>query len=457
MAVYYKYTCCKHIIWFSKEFIMKKRTVFAAIIGLVLVIGFFIGCPAGNEPNDNNTKIPSNDDPNNTTSKLAKIDIANATNLFLAPASNSRSVSRAASDTNKLFKITNEGRIQEVSYIDENGNTMTTIQMPSAVYNATNDYVVIVFGYDEGYLTRKSDGAVFSLKNVGIPRHSSNHFENTAVIQCDKNGNIYFLKENGIGVSGSMLETVIKINVSNPDNLIKMDYLPSNESVEFFDITKEGHIAYTYRNKESISGSRDGTRIKKSNGSLYNIPTGATFWVGLDDKIRYVNNNNIVRVDIDSNFNISESTTPSSFILFDYGSSLLRFSDRILMVRILNGKGIYEIDNPSNTPREITISQIDTIKYVAYSNTYYYLSGNNSSNQPVLLKINPYDDSVISLLAPNQYDIYKMTVDSNDVVSFNALRMSDGKKVIGQVSSPDNVILLDEEMNSEMIVLERIK
>ena len=63
-----------------------------------------------------------------TSSKLAIIDIANATNLFIAPGSNSRSARN--NETNKVLKITDDGFIQEVSYYDDDGNEITDINVP---------------------------------------------------------------------------------------------------------------------------------------------------------------------------------------------------------------------------------------------------------------------------------------------------------------------------------------
>jgi hypothetical protein len=407
------------------------------IIGFVLLITLaFMGC-----------STPHNDG-NGGDTKLAKIDISNATNLFIAPASNSRSAGRVLSDTTqKMFKITEDGYIQEVSYFDENGNTITDIQTPSDIYNVNNEYVVVCFVDDDGYLIKKSDGAVFSLKNIGIP-DSFFQLKYLDTVQYTLNS-IYYSTH----ILGNPDDEVInKIDIFNLNHLTATTIKEPSGKIAQFLVNPNGHMVYRVVNSPI-------TRIRKSNSGFMNLPNNIdNFWLNSNGAITYFeytdqNQYNVVSIDFDSNFEPIRSTTAIDFYTGGLIEYLLRFDDRIIAIT----DKIFEVENSSNTPREITITEIKTINNAIYSDDCYYLSGNNYSNQPVLLKINPKNDSVITLLAPNQYDIYKMTVDSNNVVSFNALRMSDGKKIIGRISSPDNVFLLDEEMDSEIVVLERIR
>jgi hypothetical protein len=50
-----------------------------------------------------------------------------------------------------------------------------------------------------------------------------------------------------------------------------------------------------------------------------------------------------------------------------------------------------------------------------------------------------------------------MTVNGNNTVTFNALRMSDGAIVIGEISASGQVRILDSTLNTEVVVLERIR
>jgi hypothetical protein len=66
-------------------------------------------------------------------------------------------------------------------------------------------------------------------------------------------------------------------------------------------------------------------------------------------------------------------------------------------------------------------------------------------------------DAVTTLLSPNLYDIYSMAAGADGSVTFNALRMADGAKVIGAISPPGTVKVLDTALNAEVTVLERIR
>jgi hypothetical protein len=413
---------------------MKKQTTFIGIIGYVLLIALaFIGCPT---PNDNNS--------GDENVELAKIDITNATNLFIAPASNNKSIVKAENNTTtKLLKITSEGYIQEVSYIDKNGNKITSIQTPSAIYNVNNDYVIFVFD-NKGYLTRKSDGAVFALPPDSIPYYKPQeaNFKNAKKIQTDNDDNIYYqaMIDRSTGDVG-----VVKLNIVNPNAIIKTDYLPFGDTTNSFAISPDGHIVYkTYPT----------SRIKKSNGGLYNLPIDPIcFYIGLDGKIKgMTSQTTITTYNIDSGYNVSTNDNNLPFYTGGgNGAYLLYFENKILVVGSSNAQEI-----ESDSPHEIVLP-IKNTKKVAQSNSYYYISGNDSNNQPVLLKITPLTDNIQYIFAPNLYDIYDFTVSDNDVITFTALRMSDGAKVIGNVSAIGETVILSTTLGAESIVLERIK
>ena len=117
-----------------------------------------------------------------------------------------------------------------------------------------------------------------------------------------------------------------------------------------------------------------------------------------------------------------------------------------------------EIENPSDSPRDISLDYpILDVKMAENSDNYYYLSGKNQSSQPYFVKVNPRNDTVTELVPAGAYDIYSLTVSSNDEVLFNALRMSDGAKVVGKISSTGNISILDDGLGIQTTVLERIQ
>jgi len=431
---------------------MKKRNIIFGLVGLFLGI-FIVISSCDNGGNDGNNGDNENNNDNQGFLALARMDIEDANTVFIAP---SPETSKDA-----LYKITDSGNIKEIAYFDETNKKITLNNSPSAIYNANKNYVIICFGGkdtpSDGYLIRKNDGAVFSLENVGLPSPYFQlfNYKNTQVVQNDAQGNIYYLAENR---NGNVYRVVLlKIDISNPNSLIKTDYaeILGGSNWRGFDITSSGHAVY-------FDGNSNVKRIRLSNGGLYNLPNHLFHWIGLDDKIKYYNSSDEIMtvLTIDNNFNV----IPTEYMVgknMDYGFAnsygyIVKLVNRVLIVSALSSK-ICEIENAVNTMREISIPQITTINLVDYTKNNYYLSGYNDQNQPVLLKINSSDDVATTLLPVNQYDIYAMSVDANDILIFNALRMNDGARIIGEISASNQLSILDSTLNTKVTVLERIR
>ncbi|MEJ2293345.1 MAG: hypothetical protein P8Y23_01075 [Candidatus Lokiarchaeota archaeon] len=329
--------------------------------------------------------------------------------------------------------------------------------------------MIVCFGLDEinindGYLVRKSDGAVFSLASAGFPLPQLNYFKNGKKVYTDSNSNIYYLARAPTG-AGPLYTDLVKINTENMDSLTKTTYSPSEEHVETFIVDNNGNALYW---GELKSGTTDVFRIRLSNGGLYNLPQNTrNFWLGLNGTMYFLNSFKfsplIQQVNIDTSYNVSLSDYGSGYAFWDVhaiNNYLLTLDDRIIIVDRNNQK-MFEVYNPTNSPREIILggSPLSTIKQAVASDDFYYLAGNDASSKLILIKLNATDDSYTSLYPAGTYDIYTMSVSPSDKLLFNALRMSDGAKVIGEIdasTSPANLTILDEMTNTEMIVLERI-
>lgn len=389
------------------------------------------------------------------------MNISDAEYLFIAPGSAKR-----------LYMVTDNNSIVQVSYQDTNGNPMTMAQEPIAIYNVDANYVIICYGLDaanivEGYLVRKSDGAVFSLANAGYPLRQPNLFKNDKTVYNDSNSNIYYLaKAQELGPSGALNTELVKLNTQNVSSITKVTFSPGDEHVEGFIVDNDGNAPYYGRQKTEMSGTRSIYRIMKANGGLYNLPSGTTnFWVGLDGVGYFLNSSGkIQKMSINSSYSVElKAYGTGAYSPFTFSNSqcyYLALKDRILIVDTSQGK-IFEVYNPSDLPREINLagSPISTIKQAIASEEYYYLSGTDSGSNPVLIQVNATDDSWSSLYTAGTYDIYTMSVSNADMLLFNALRMSDGIKVIGNINathSPAVLSILDEVSNKQMTVLERI-
>ena len=376
-----------------------------AVIGIALAAGlFFTAC----QIDDNKQQQPK--------PKLGFIDIVGATQLFVSNGTGGRSVNgRSAEDGRGFFKITEDGYVEEVQYFDEEGNEITDYELPHSIYNVNDSYVIVCFwtwtnttgsaNGERGYLVRKTDGAVFSLDNVGTPA-------STFPPQSDSMRNIYFGAAT-YSHEGTLLEvdTIFKIDTSNPDRLTKVDWIKDEGRIYNFIVNPAGHIFYN---------ALPNVRIKKSNGGLINMPTSTScFWIGLDgNNIKYEADSSIYTVSIDSDFQETITSIDIPFSIIGWGTPI-RFDDRVIIIEIIYNPGrisISEVENPADTPRQYTIGGI-SVTHSANSNDYFYFSGNNSSSQPVLLRLDPKTEIVTTLLQPNQYDISWLTVD-NDKCSY---------------------------------------
>jgi hypothetical protein len=442
---------------------MKKQISLVLLISLLL---FSVGCNNGTTDGNGDGNGNGNGD-GNGQKILSSISIANAKNLFIAPMS-SASLSlayRAAGDTtvNKLFKITDNGYVQEIeyNYEDENGNPITSNEVltPKSIFVLNTDYLIVSF-FGSNYLVNSSTGACYAYTN-DLPYPDQNEkFYNGEYIASDNNGNIYFINSNG--GPGS----VKKLSVSDPNNISIVTASVSSDTVRLFGVDKDGNIAYEGKD----SGNNGVLRYRNNTGSLQVLPGSTnlsftTFWTGLNGKLYYYNLSN-------TGTYIKEIASP--FSISDYGNNgwvgvgfnpsigiagLLTIKNKNLIIGY-NQSGAVELYNETqNNATAIPYSgfNLASSKFGIASDDYYYLAGTSTgSPTAVLLRIDPSDNTYTTLIN-GQYDIYKMSVGNDEVITFNAIRMADGAIVIGQISSSGVIEILDQTLNVELTVLERIK
>jgi len=389
---------------------------------------------------------------------IVRLDIVGAAGLVIAPSGTASAAVARAEGENRLFKVTEDGYLLEVTYTDESGDSSVLTMSPSDVYNVDSTYVVVIFNQLTGYLVQKTDGAVFSLDEIGIPQRTMWGYINQQVVQTDASGNLYY-NSDGPAADASTGK-IYRIDVTNPAELTAALYSPDSDEVASFQIDRDGNMIY-YANW--VAGSAD-YRIKKSNGGLYPIPPVEVFWVGPAGIIYYSvwendTDTKVVQASVDSAFDVSETqygnTVNGRIASQDAFCYKLDLEDRVIIVD-KDSNVLTEVHNPTDSVRFISGIDMATIEYAVSSPGYYYLSGTNASSLPVLLKVDPTDDTVTELLPAGAYDIYSMYVDSSDKVTFNALRMADGKKVFGQIDAAGTLTITDDQLDVEAVVLERI-
>ena len=234
---------------------MKSRKVFAGMLAMVFGMAV-VGCDLGTTNNDGKK-----------TGILTKMDIAGATNLFIA----STTLARSAGDTsaNKLFKITEEGYVQEVTYTyeDDEGNpvTSTETQSPSFILVLNSDFLVISFGhYFDNYLVNTSTGACYVYPNDLPDLYQNKSYYEGEYFGEDNSGNIYFIN---YSVNGS-IPAIKQLSVADANKITITTVSVQNDTVRNFGVDQDGNIAYSGRD----GGDNEVLRYKKSSGGLEVLP-----------------------------------------------------------------------------------------------------------------------------------------------------------------------------------------
>jgi hypothetical protein len=424
---------------------------------------FFILCVCMTFSSCSNVAEDKNDVRSNA-SVLKFLDIQNAKNLYIGTSNSGTRSAGDAATTQKLFKITEDGYVEEVKYLDENKKEITISQQPNVIQNVNDEYVFVGF-WGSSYLVRKTDGAVFDMTKAGNPNEIYNDFKNSQRIKTDGKNNMYFLSYDTQSLR------IVKVNLNGIDALNSLFISASTDYVDVFDVDWNGNLIY---DGYSVSDSSHRLlRVRKSNGGLLNLSDVGAFWIGLDGNIYYSSNNHeeyknsengeesygypIKKITIDlSSGDKEEIYGYIDDVFWNYGSFKINVKDKIYIIR---DSLISEVYNSNNSPRKVSLTslQLKSVTAVTSSENYYYVAGLTSTNETVLLKINPDNDSFNHILPENEYDVFSFTASETDGITFNALRMSDGKKIIGQVGiNGGEVSILDEESDVEITYLERI-
>lgn len=435
------------------------------VVLFMLFIGFsFFSC-------SNVTDDTSSNPPNNNALKY--LDITDAKNLYISTGNTSNRSAGNGASSQKIFKITEDGYVEEVKYLDKEKNEITISNQPTAILPVNDEYIFVGFGsgtwIESSYLVRKSDGAVFDMKNAGNPLKDHNDYKNGNMIKMDNNNNMYLVTYGG--ASSNPNSKIVKVNLDGVESLSFETVSTSVDSVGTFDVDWSGNIVYHYDN-----ATANGSRIRKINGSYetskFDIRNS---WIGLDGNFyfisydedrdeegNYISDVPIKRMTVDNDYKVKYETCG---YIDMYSISFSRASAYKMVVKdkffFVGFDNILEIYNEGNSVsmRKIELNTLDikSIVTTTSSENYYYVAGLDTSSKTFLVKINPDSNECTHLLNQGEYDVFSFTASETDGITFNALRMSDGKKVIGKVGiNGGDVTMIDEESNAEISYLERI-
>lgn len=430
---------------------MKNKLIYTLLLGVFLL---FTGCESSL----------------NKKSSIAKMNIGDATTLFIASSANGmakispKGNNDVATATKRLFKITDDGVVEEVAYTDEDGNEITETYIPENMYFIENSpYFFAEFSSDFGmkqYLVNKHTGAVYDASGVINPYSltKSGFFANAPFFVTDGYGNIYY---SSYDYNSGNNVRVHKIDISNINQIVHEAITPITDNVDRFVSSTNGELFY-----ECYSGDYIKYRLRSAGGKL--IPFNSYINIafrGLDGKLHIFDRECLQTVSFSDYGDITlgtitnvQNTMNELEIFFSYDKPyLVTLENRILAIDKYSRALVLDSDNKDDiTGNVFDINDNMRIRDLHYTDSYIYCCGEIEGNFS-LVRIDPYTYSKEVIMQNNDYEIYSFTVLNDETIMFNGLRLSDGKNIIASIEKNGKFKILDETLNSQESVLERIQ
>jgi len=443
---------------------MWKRNIVWALVGFILALSVVIGsCNNGSngnnnsnngdnsDSNDNNSDDGGNDDGNQGFLALARMDIENAHTVFIAPS--------PETGNDDLYKITDNGKVEEVTYYDEEDSVYTETMTPSSIYVLNDKFFIVRYSVGN-YLVNSETGACYKYTNDMPAVYGQGTLFSGEHIGNDSTGNIYFISQ-GVRGGSQFYSEIKKLSVANIENVSIATVSAPNHFVHSYGVDKNGNIAYRARDGQDSYVMR----YRKNNGG-YEIITDELMdiWSGFNGYLYYwtigYNYPKIFEVAGDP-FTIREYSDVYSSWPNNTGSILkVKNKKRIIITGRYSYKYVYELYNETTNQANVipySTFNLDSVTRDSSSDNYYYLIGiSTGTPKNVLVKIDPTNNNYTTLL-DGGYDVYKLIVSPDDIVTFNALRMFDGAIVIGEISATGVIKILDTTLTNEVVQLERIR
>lgn len=385
------------------------------------------------------------------------INLQGARAIFIAE--DKTSILNLTKNTKRLFAINSDGLVAPVEFKNKEGDKLQNPPEITAFFDVGPIWAVVEINQGH-YIVRKSDGQVFSLENLGnVEFHRWNYTSGYSRVQQDSDGNIFLMIK-----ESETIRRLARINVNDPEKVDAMFMTPETDNVEGFVVSPYGNTAYAFTDSTDPNKGI-AHRIVKGNKGLVNIgsQTWLPTWINRDGSIGSCDGNRKIHK-IDLSFQVAiESYEECKLPNASGKRDVIRRSNRIIFVsRELSNDDydlIVEVDNDQNIFRKINLTKITRINLATASNNYLYISGNDSSNNPILLRLSLIDDTEELFLDSNSddFDVLQMTVSADDILYLNALRMDDGARVIATWDTEKKLKIIDENIDQEVIMLQKIE
>jgi hypothetical protein len=384
-----------------------------------------------------------------------------------------------------LYKITSDGSLEEVKFVNSDGSeldegaTQASIKVEE-IFKMNDAYICLVgnftvwdtldnFQYYNTLLVRKDDGAIFDFGNEDdsyselinakfLTKHDENLF------QTDQGGNLYYPNGNG--------SMIYKLDISDPNSLIRTEYLPSGQKARYFAIDKDGNCIYHLYSDETL-------RVKKQDGGIFDINMEdvdfGDFWIGNSGEIYFTSHNYwqendavgtilISKLDNSNGLDIvtvwqhisdyNYETKYMGVVNYDEYFFKIKKQNSIIFINAIfsaNDRYHWEFFENNNTVTPFELPNIKNNPIIISSPQYYYIASGTD-----LLKISLENHAYQNLLTPGEYEVYSMTVSNDDIIQFSGMRFLDGKKIFGEINANGSLTILDEEKDKIGIVLQRL-
>ena len=393
--------------------------------------------------------------------------ITDAESLYLAPKPKTEEAAARDAEGNVMFKITKEGIVIEVTFTNDKGETESTEKLkPTALYHANDEYFIVVYdnydndGQQMSHLVSKTNGAVYSLDNVGVPCDYRLMFVNSSPVLSDGKSNIYFITNS---YNPDKYEELYRIDVSNPEKVFAKPLTgPQDNQINAFAVDAAGNVVYSYYGNNS-----GGARLAFAVGGYENLnidscwtaPDGNLYYRGdyVYDDATGKSRCPIYRLDIEG-----QKVSKTEYGRFDGNYSVYISSSSYYLTSgnrayILDSEGgLAEVYNPDGKPHLVEgVPALTNIQAVTQSEEELFIAG-ESDGQPRVIRVNPVTGDWKDLYTPGDYEVYNM-VYAGDRLTVNALRMNDGAIIMGELDGTGKMNVLDETSNSKVLYLTRIK
>ena len=208
-------------------------------------------------------------------------------------------------------------------------------------------------------------------------------------------------------------------------------------------------------------------RLRKGPGGIFDFQSGepdpSEFWVGSNGMMYFTSYDHDNEVPTIGQLNVNGNGEVSSTELWaapgfnegfgvqntnhNYYYRIVR-QNSIVFIAFENGSH-WEFSEGDNQVINFELPDLSLSTKVAYSDDYYYLAEGTN-----LYKVSFADHNYSSILTPGEYEVYTMSVNNDEILQINALRFSDGRKIIAEINAQGEFNVIDEEQDKEALYLQ---